>query len=66
MKVALAYLLQGDAEKTVDLLIIALNHSYSTKMSMKPYPSCATSPILQILLTRLKPGTCRRVGHIQT
>jgi hypothetical protein len=32
MEVALTYLLRGDTQKTVDLLIAALNHSYSTKV----------------------------------
>ena len=32
MEVALTYLLRGDARKTADLLIAALNHSYSTKV----------------------------------
>jgi len=32
MEVALTYLLRGEARKTADLLIAALNHSYSTKV----------------------------------
>ena len=32
MEVALTYLLRGDAQKTADLLIAALDHSYSTKV----------------------------------
>jgi hypothetical protein len=49
MEVALIYLLRGDAQRTVDLLIAALNHSYSTKVWQE-----------EILVDKTLPTACGR------